>query len=138
MSLTKAIKFQHLISQLTHEECIGFLSKLVDSHMEIIVGSLFCHFVKANQNQINQLNSFNESLSNIIQSRKEKPKAISPRNMKLSQLPRAIIGHTASFLYHHDYIDFSMSNRCIYLGCNSPSLLHALDVTDIPDCLCID
>eukprot|EP01083_Nonionella_stella_P185416 675978_1 len=138
MSLTKAIKFQYLFSQLTHEECVGFLSKLVDSHMDIIVGSLFCHFVKANQNQINELNSFNESLSNIIQSRKEKPKAISPRNMTLSRLPRAIIGHTASFLEPYDYIDFSMSNRSIYLGCNSPNLLHALNVTDITDCLCID
>eukprot|EP01083_Nonionella_stella_P285395 971394_1 len=133
MSLTKAIKFQHLISQLTHEECVGFLSKLVDSHMNIIVRSLFHHFVKANQNQINQLNSFNESLSNIIQSRKEKPKTISPRNMKLSQLPRAIIGHTASFLDQWDYLDFSMSNRCIYLGCNSPNLLYELNVEQITD-----
>eukprot|EP01083_Nonionella_stella_P159720 521359_1 len=135
MSLTKAIKFQYLFSQLTHEECVGFLSKLVDSHMNIIVRSLFHHFVKANQNQINQLSSFNESLSNIIQSRKEKPKAISPRNMKLSQLPRAIIGHTASFLGQWGYIDFSMSNRSIYLGCNSPNLLQALHLSDIADCL---
>eukprot|EP01083_Nonionella_stella_P181140 647883_1 len=104
-----------------------FLSKLVDSHMDIIVRSLFCHFVKANPNQLNQLNSFNESLSNIIQSRKEKPKAIPTRNIKLSQLPRAVIGHTASFLSQLDYVDFSMSNRSIYLGCNSPNLLYELD-----------
>eukprot|EP01083_Nonionella_stella_P101299 286981_1 len=33
-----------------------------------------------------------------------------------------------SFLDQNDYIDFSMSNRSTYLGCNSPNTLQALDL----------
>eukprot|EP01083_Nonionella_stella_P092155 257881_1 len=131
MSLTKAIQFRHLITQLTNVERTGFLSKLLDSHVDMIISSLFRHFVKANQ--IDELNAFNASLFDIIQSRKEKPKAISTRNVRLYQLPRAIIGHTASFLQQKDYIHFSMSNRFIYLGCNSPNLLQKLNLYSITD-----
>eukprot|EP01083_Nonionella_stella_P165489 550610_1 len=129
MSLTKAIKFRHLISQLTQEECVEFLSKLVvNSHMDIVVTSLFRHFAKTNQ--INTINSFNETLSDIIQSRKEEQKAIVCGNIKICQWPYAIIGHTASFLDQCDYFRFSSSSRSIYLGCNSPNLLHKLNVSN--------
>eukprot|EP01083_Nonionella_stella_P150753 480760_1 len=118
MSLTKAIEFRYLIMQLTHEERVGFLSKLAQTHMDIILTTLFTHLVQTNQ--INEATHFNESLSNIINSRKEKPKAVPINNIQIHQLPRALIGHTASFLKQCDYITFSLSNRSIYLGCNSP------------------
>eukprot|EP01083_Nonionella_stella_P284350 967973_1 len=136
MSLTNAIKFRHLISQLTDEECVSFLSKLVHLHLDIVVTSLFLHLAKTKQT--NPLNSFNESLSDIIQSRKEKPKAISFNDMKMNQLPAAIIGHTASFLPQCDYLYFSSSSRSIYLGCNSPNLLHELNVYESEDYSCIN
>eukprot|EP01083_Nonionella_stella_P133254 405061_1 len=115
MSLAKAIFFRQLIVQLTNEERSQFLSSITD----MIVTSLFEHLSKPNQ--ITELNHVNNSLSGIIQSRKDKPKPISRRNIKLDQFPMAIIGHTAAFLNMWDYIDFSMSNRSIYLGCNLPS-----------------
>eukprot|EP01083_Nonionella_stella_P301460 1034308_1 len=131
MSLTNAIEFRYLTTQLTHEERVGFLSKLVRTHMDVLFTSLFMLIVKTNQ--IHEANHFNESLSDIINSRKEKPKAIPTNNIQIHQLPRALIGYTASFLKRHEYVKFAMSNRAVYLGCNSPNLLHALDLRNIED-----
>eukprot|EP01083_Nonionella_stella_P184593 670786_1 len=129
MSRTKAIEFLHLISQLTHDERVGFVSSLAiaQTRMDLVFTSLFTHIAKTNQ--INEANHLNESLSDIINSRKDKPKAILTNNIRLHQLPRALIGYTASFLPQMDYVKFAMSNRSIYLGCNSPNLLHDLDLS---------
>eukprot|EP01083_Nonionella_stella_P090396 252552_1 len=126
MPLNQAIEFQHLISQLTDLERIQFLSTLIHSHVDTVLSSLFQHLV--NPNQINKVNEFNQSISAIIQSRKEKPKPLCMRNIKLQQFPRAIIGYTASFLNQYDYVDFSLSNRSVYLGCNSPNTLQTLSL----------
>eukprot|EP01083_Nonionella_stella_P259056 884813_1 len=132
MSVVKAIKFRQLIVQLTNEECLGFLSKLLNSHMDTIITSLFEHFVnQCKTNQIDELDTFNESLSDIIQSRKEKSKAVSVINIKLNQLPTALIGHTASFLDLWDYDVFSLSCRSVYLGCQSPNMLQELDLLNM-------
>eukprot|EP01083_Nonionella_stella_P204358 745040_1 len=125
MSLIKVIHFRHLMSQLTHEERVGFLSELILMDSQILLEALF-RFMKSMS--INDIDSFTKSLSDIIQSRKEKPNAISKTNIKLHQFPRAIIGHTASFLQQREYVAFNLSNRSIYLGCNSPNQLQQLDL----------
>eukprot|EP01083_Nonionella_stella_P150955 481703_1 len=127
MSLAKAIQFRLLISQLTNEECTQFLSTV---NTDTIVTALFQHFAQSNQPELpDELNHFNNSLSDIIQSRAEKPKLLSTRNIKLHQFPGAIIGHTASFLMQSEYVRFTTTNRSIYLGCNLPSnQLQALDL----------
>eukprot|EP01083_Nonionella_stella_P172328 591068_1 len=127
MSLSKAIQFRHLIAQLTQQEHIQFVSNLLNTHNDIILTSLFEYL--AQSHRIHQANAFNESLTDIIQSRKEKPKPIPTTNVTLSQFPRAIIGHLASFLNQSDYNHFGMSNRFIYLGCNSPNMLQELDLS---------
>eukprot|EP01083_Nonionella_stella_P143776 447533_1 len=129
MSLSKPIQFRHLIAQLTHQELIQFLSNLLNTHTDIILTSLFQHL--AQSQQIHQANAFNASLTDIIQSRKEKPKPIPTTIVTLSQFPRAIIGHLASFLNQWDYTHFGMSNRFIYLGCNSPNMLQVLDLSPL-------
>eukprot|EP01083_Nonionella_stella_P159865 521968_1 len=131
MALVKAIQFRHLVTQLTKEERVG----LLDSHTDIVLTSLFYYFIQTDHT--NQVNILNESVSTIIQSRKDKPKATPVRDIKLHQLPKAIIGFTASFLDQYDYIACSMSNRSIYLGCHSPNLLRQLDLTEITDDSCI-
>eukprot|EP01083_Nonionella_stella_P125253 378803_1 len=131
MSLTKAIRFRHLAKQLTHEELVGFLSDIIDSRIEFIMSSLFQHLSKPNQ--VKEVTEFNQSLSDIIQSRKEKPKTICMRNIHLDQFPRAIIGYTASFLRLRDYHRFSLCNRSIHLGCNSPNTLQTLKIHKIKD-----
>eukprot|EP01083_Nonionella_stella_P096467 271208_1 len=129
MSLGKAIQFRHLITQLTHQERIGFLSRLVGSHVDMILTCLFQHLSKSNQTD--EVNVFNKQLSDIIQSRKDKPAPLCMQNIKLDQFPRAIIGYTASFLDQDDYIHFSISNRSTYLGCNSPNTLQKLNLENI-------
>eukprot|EP01083_Nonionella_stella_P247837 858834_1 len=124
MSLTKAIKFRHLSSKLTREERTRFLSQLVHSHTDILLTSLFQHLAKPNH--IGELNGFNNTLSDIIQSREEKPKPLCTTNIKIDQLPMTIIGYVASFLKQQCYCRFSTSNISIYLGCNSPNVLQKL------------
>eukprot|EP01083_Nonionella_stella_P209323 758900_1 len=127
MSLTKAVHFRELITQLTNEERVGFLSQLIDSHVNMILTCLFQHLSKPNQ--MAQVDDFNQSILDIIQARKDKPKPWCTRDIKFDRFPRAIIGYTASFLHQSDYVKFSVSNRSIYLGCNLPNTLHELDLT---------
>eukprot|EP01083_Nonionella_stella_P135251 411430_1 len=132
MALTKGIHFRHLFEQLTQSEGASFLSNLVDSHMETLLTCLFEYCVHhPNKHKTILLNTLNASISDIIHSREEKPNAISPSNMKLHQLPKAMIGFTASFLTQTDYCSFSECSRAIYLGCNSPNLLTMLNLYEI-------
>eukprot|EP01083_Nonionella_stella_P244360 850569_1 len=124
MSLTKAIHFRKLITQLTHKECIQFISTLPESHINRILTGLFEYFSQSNQ--IDLVNDFNQSLLSMIQSRTEKPKPLCTNNIKLHELPRTIIGYTASFLDQSSYITFSLSNICVYLACNLPNTLQTL------------
>eukprot|EP01083_Nonionella_stella_P259055 884811_1 len=135
-SLTKAIHFRKLVTQLTHQERIQFVSKLVDSHLDMILKCLFQHFSKPSQ--IDQVADFNQSLLNIIQSRTEKPKQLCTNNIQLHQLPRSIIGYTASFLDQSNFITFSLSARSIYLGCNLPNTLQTLRIVHNTNYSCIN
>eukprot|EP01083_Nonionella_stella_P046673 124959_1 len=136
MSLVKAIHFRKLVTQLTHQERIQFVSKLVDSHLDMILKCLFQHFSKPSQ--IDQVADFNQSLLNIIQSRTEKPKQLCTNNIQLHQLPRSIIGYTASFLSQSNFITFSLSARSIYLGCNLPNTLQTLRIAQHTNYSCIN
>eukprot|EP01083_Nonionella_stella_P301686 1036354_1 len=127
MSLTKAVHFRELITQLTNEERVGFLSQLIDSHVNMILTCLFQHLSKPNQ--MAHVDDFNQSILDIIQARKDKPKQLCSRDIQFDQFPRAIIGYTASFLDQSDYVKLSVSNRSIYLGCNLPNTLHEIDLT---------
>eukprot|EP01083_Nonionella_stella_P059641 156029_1 len=135
MSLIKAIHFRHLSSQLTDQERLQFLSQLVHSHTDIIFTSLFHHLSKPNQ--INEVTDINNRLSDIIESRKDKPKPLCTKLIQLHQFPEAIIGYVASFLQQKIYIHFSMTNRFIYLACNSPNGLQQLILSCFRDYSCI-
>eukprot|EP01083_Nonionella_stella_P304518 1058720_1 len=129
MSLPKAIRFQHLARLLTDQERSRFVSELAHSHIDTILSALFQHFRKPNH--ITQVNEINSRLSDIIQSREEEPQPLCTRNIKIDQIPRALIGYMASFLDQLGYVRFSMSNRSIYLGCNSPNVLHTLCLSSL-------
>eukprot|EP01083_Nonionella_stella_P154490 497852_1 len=131
MSLTQAIRFHHLITQLTSTECNQFLSTMAHSHSNVILSAFFQYVLQSNKTH--EVARFNESLSNIIRSREGKPKQLAPKDMKLHEFPRPVIGYVGSFLYQHDYIDFSMTNRSIYLGCNSPNVLQELSLRKVKD-----
>eukprot|EP01083_Nonionella_stella_P114888 340066_1 len=76
------------------------------------------------------------SINQIILSRKNKPKSL-PK-LKLDHVPKQLIGVISSFLPQFDYINFSKTNRFIYLGCNSPNKLHELNLKPIEHYSSID
>eukprot|EP01084_Bolivina_argentea_P069765 126867_1 len=125
--LPNAIKFRSLSDQLIQQEFKQLLNKMVDSNRKhLITTSLFNYFTKHNNDNSDDLNDINSMLSNIIQSRKQKPKPPSKTNLKLNQLPHSIIGHTASFLDQCEYFKFEKTNRSIFIGCNLPNTLSIL------------
>eukprot|EP01084_Bolivina_argentea_P008006 14983_1 len=131
MSLTEAIKFGFLSAQLTTEEMFQLAKRLINNDINIINSALFNYIKNI------QTSNINDIISNIILSRKKKPKPIPSQHIKLDQLPKRLIGVIASFLqqndFFKDYTDFSQTNRWIYLGCNSPNLMQQLSLTDVND-----
>eukprot|EP01083_Nonionella_stella_P000226 704_1 len=125
MSLAKAIEFRQLIAQLTPKEKAQFASE----HIDFIITTLFHQFAQQKHlKQVNELESFNQSLSQFLESRKQKPKAISPINVKLDELPTVVIGSIASFLSQVHYNRFKRSNRSLYCGCSSHNTLQQLSL----------
>eukprot|EP01084_Bolivina_argentea_P237073 398522_1 len=122
--LAKAVSFRLLIKQLSKDEFLALMSKIFDiKHSDLISTSLFNYFIhqKTIKNpNTNDLNNINSILSNIIRSRKTKPKPESVVDIKLDEFPKTIIGHMASFLHQNDYFCFEKTNRNIFIGCNSP------------------
>eukprot|EP01084_Bolivina_argentea_P312962 541864_1 len=133
MSLGKAIQFKHLLSQLTSSETQQFLNQLP---IEIINTALFQCFTKPSNNH--HVEATNNSLTNIIRSRKKTPLIITTQNKKINELPKPLIGIIASFMKQKDYINFSKSNRFIFLGCNTPNMLQELDVCHLKNYSCIN
>eukprot|EP01084_Bolivina_argentea_P113477 202222_1 len=129
MSLCKGIKCRHLSSQLTKTERKQFLNELSNGINNIINKALFEFCIKSSNNS--SVNTINNLLTKIIRSRKKKPKRITTENIKLDIIPRQLIGHISSFLYQYDYINFSKTNRFIFLGCNTPNLLQELNLISI-------
>ena len=127
MSLKDPIKFRYLLNQLTNEEMTTFLLLLVNKSRDVIIASLFGHFVDSPQ----EAKHFNDIISKII--RKRKPKSISldkPINKhKLDTIPSHLIGHTASYAEQQDYVNLSLVNRSVYLGCNSPNMLQEINLS---------
>eukprot|EP01084_Bolivina_argentea_P081342 147302_1 len=126
MSVCKAIQFRHLSSQLTEFETKHFLTKVINNHSDTINKALFLFCIKSSNNE--DVDTFNNLLTKIIRSRKKKPKTITTQNIKLHTLPKQLIGVISSFLNQYDYINFSKSNRFIFIGCNTPNLLQELNL----------
>eukprot|EP01084_Bolivina_argentea_P075485 136840_1 len=100
--LTKAISFRSLIKQLSKYEFLTFMSKIYDiNHSDLIAKSLFNYFIDGTNPNADDLNNINSILSEIIQSRKPKPKpqseSIITATIKLDILPTALIGNIASY-----------------------------------------
>eukprot|EP01084_Bolivina_argentea_P094621 170112_1 len=127
MSLTKAIKFQYLFNQLTQTEKHQFVDKLSCDN-DIIAKSLFYYIVNASLNQQCDSDTINNTISNIIRSRKKNPYSIQAQNVTINDLPQRLIGVISSFLTQQNYINFSYTNRFNYLGCNTPNLLQELNL----------
>eukprot|EP01084_Bolivina_argentea_P130647 230625_1 len=130
MSLKTAINFRFLINQLTQTETHQFINELLDPN--IIITALFNHILEESTHKQFNGDHINDIISNIILSRKKKPKPTIPiQTIQLNQLPKRLIGVISSFITQKDYIHFSQNNRWIYLGCNTPNLLQELNLIKI-------
>ena len=106
-NLTGSIRFRSLLSQLSKDEYLTFMSKIFDQNLTELIGtSMFNYFMKpdtaSNQNQLG-VDGANDILSSIIQSRQTTNSSTSPAKPNLDTLPKSIIGHTASFLKQKAY-----------------------------------
>eukprot|EP01084_Bolivina_argentea_P233293 392977_1 len=134
------IKLRLLGSQLKQNEFKHFIQNVVGTFgMDTIFSVMFNHFlIKYNQNMEhnNDLQTIISLISNILNSRNDKKstekKDVKPDNdnkpiFSLNTIPSEIIGECASYLHVDDYLNFSKSNRKLYVSCNSPCKLYELD-----------
>ena len=133
--LAQTIKFRSLLHQLNKNEFLKLMGKMFDVHQSHLIGtSLFNHFIHStSNNNDNDLQILNSTISTIIQSRKLKPKQPPTINIELDQLPKAIIGHISSFLKQSHYFHLQQTNRSMFIGSNSPNMLTELNLISIDD-----
>eukprot|EP01084_Bolivina_argentea_P315175 545986_1 len=135
--MEELIRFRLLVEKLTDEEFELFTLKLIQLYgKNIIISSLFDHFNNHNQKTNEQkqytMTDITNIINQIINSRKKiKKDIVNNKKDKLSvtniaQLPSNLISETASFLDMLDYHSFQMTNRIIYVSCNSPCNLKTL------------
>ena len=145
-SLSKAIEFQHLANQLSNVEFEIFLFDLIESMgRQFILSAFFNKFTAtntANRIQQNEMDFVIKLILYIIKTRnKESVSSLdlltNDDTMRLDQYSSAMIGEIASFLECCDYATFQRCSRLIYIGCNMPNTLRALDLTKY-DCARID
>ena len=109
------------------------LHYLSEHYGDLLLTALFVHFQKMSLSNLESANpvvdDVNRCISSIIESRVKKTKETTREApMRLSDLPPALIGASASFLVARDYSNYEASCRSIYLGWSSPSMLQSLDV----------
>eukprot|EP01083_Nonionella_stella_P066214 174156_1 len=131
------IRLRLLASRLSEPELQTAMEAVVSLYSaNKILTIIFNHFVnRFEQNYEHQtdVNNLIDMISNIIDSRekKESHKTDTPRSpITIDSIPYEMIGECASYLQAPDYLHFSQCNRRIYIGCNSPSTLQTLYLSD--------
>ena len=134
MALPELIKYRDLANQLSPQETQQLMRQFSEHHGQLILSALFMHLrttMNSDPEGTQQvLDDLNQCISSIVEGRENDTpnddEAITPK--KLCDLPKALIGLTASFLDQKSYARFSGACRSIYLGCNAPNQLQSLDV----------
>ena len=120
----ETIRFGILFEKLTAKERNLFLNNIVSDQQNILICAL--RYCVMHEPSIGK--EFNSTLSRIIHAREENKLTRKVSAFTLDNIPQAVIGNCASFLKQVDYVNFSQTNRCIYMGCNDPNVLKYLDV----------
>ena len=139
--MEQLIKFQMLFDSLNQTEQKIFILKIINlCGMNLIKTALFTYFArKIVLNQpynVNNVNTINKALSDIIHARSEKSietiahqdededddilPSSTPIIFKFDEIPAPLISNIASFLERYDYLELQQANRRVYIGCNSP------------------
>eukprot|EP01083_Nonionella_stella_P174489 605056_1 len=136
-SLVEAIRFRALSSKLDKTEFNTFILEFIQGcGRNILVTSLFNQFHTSNttENANRQaLQTCIGVIKQIMESRKRKPNTLSQTQITIHSLSPELIGELSSYLCQKDNCAFSVVNRAIYIGCNTPNTLRQLDLTGIDD-----
>eukprot|EP01083_Nonionella_stella_P315231 1138163_1 len=126
--VSKALKFRALCAQLTPTETKSFINSVIDVNGTVLFSALF-HLIRSSCTYKDiDADCLNHMLSDIILSRKKKPKPDAIVTKNINSLPPALIGHTASFLPQSDYIKLSTCARSLFIGCNTPNQMQELNL----------
>lgn len=87
--------------------------------------------VAVDEQEPNILDEMTQITSDIIRDRDTKSRPHNKPN--INNMPSCLVGTIASFLTQWDYIAFSMTNRKVYLDCNSPNRLQKLALSQYTD-----
>ena len=163
MGTVEAVRFRHLLSQLTPSERAQFLRDLIANDPDLIVQAFHYLILEDEDVGINLNGKLSETIraksgnasspstatpSKAIES---SPSASQAKDTALSQstsspspsneliplrpftkLPATVIGFLASFFAGKQFMEFSRTNREIYLGSHSPKKLVSIEL----DALC--
>ena len=135
MPLTKAIEFSSLAGQLLPSERVSFVKDVALCHPEMMIDALSSYFthIASNHKNVRLNNQFIKSIATIIQSRDSQSESDEDTPMTFDALPRRLIGVCSSFLDQKSYSQLSSVNREVFLGCNTPIMLHEIKVAfDLP------
>ena len=135
-TLAKVIKIRSLLRDFSQQELAKFVKKLTHPNLTVLGFSLLhnCKYFVSGQtsNTINDdLGRINKTAASIILARKEERAQSNVTKIALGRLPKAIIGHMASYLEQQAYFNFGTTNRAVYLGCNDPNQLQSLDLETV-------
>ena len=131
MPLVKAVEFRSLAAQLTDAETISFVEDVATSHPEMIIDALSSYFsvISSNHENVRLNDQFTKSIATIIQSRDSQSESDENTPITFDALPRRLIGVCSSFLDQKSYRQLSSVNRAVFLGCNTPIMLHEVNVS---------
>eukprot|EP01083_Nonionella_stella_P175089 608756_1 len=124
-SLSEVIRFRASVHKLTDTEFHQFILTLVQKcGRDILITSLFTMFTSGCDRSSQSLETTLNIITQIIESRKTKPKPANAYNITMQSLPSVLVGNLASYLKFPEYRSFQTANRSIYIGCNTPNTIH--------------
>ena len=137
--LVSVLKFKSLNARLTDTEFSAFISRMwkIVGREEILklLCTLFSRQLNnadvVNNQKPNLLDAMTTMTSDIIRHRDT---ISNPRTkLDINNMPSCLVGTIASFLNSLEYISFSMTNRKVYVDCNSPNRLQQLSLQRVTD-----
>ena len=139
--LPRAIRFRRLASQLNDAEFALFTSRLVQQFgRSVLLTPLFNQCIGATGPPFDgqRLDALVDMISDIINERDSESEATASSAMTMPSLPGALVGEIASYLEQRSYLNFSKTDRAMFIGCASPNRLVTLDLLRVRDYSAID
>ena len=122
-------RFMDISAQLSATEMDAFMTRLWRTAGRDRILQFLCTSLPsfaANQKHVDLLPTASGVVSSIIAERESDEEHSDAIPIKLPDLPSCLVGEIASNLWFYDYIAFSMTNRKIFVDCNSPNRLQEL------------